>query len=268
MISEGYYVICQPKYVVPCVFDLNERGMFRSKPSVTNQWGYRIIASENLEVKLQYVCLIEKHIADPKGGVPYDFVLEEVLVDLDQDLSVDPEKIKDRLPETAASEILSAHEEWRNGYLPVKSDSAVETGGLSKKLRASIGERKEQIRKHLARKNSPWINAALPRLIQNFQRGLYRRVEDRLYAHYQQLGGEDFEWNLIRKMMQFFLIFEPGDGDALSKPDGGRWKNEDEAWDCWVGVAGSVREAQIIFRTMDAALRPLVPELAEEAAAG
>lgn len=69
-------------------------------------------------------------------------------------------------------------------------------------------------------------------------------------------------------MMQFFLIFEPGDGDALNKPDGGRWKNDDEAWDCWVGVAGSEREAQIICRTMDTVLRPLVPELAEEAAAG
>jgi hypothetical protein len=34
------------------------------------------------------------------------------------------------------------------------------------------------------------------------------------------------------------------------------------------GIAGSEREAQIICRTMDAVLRPLFPELAEEAAAG
>ena len=40
IIPKGFYTIYQPKYQTPCLFDLNKRGMFKSRPPINDApWG-------------------------------------------------------------------------------------------------------------------------------------------------------------------------------------------------------------------------------------
>jgi hypothetical protein len=91
MIPEGFYIINHPRRRVPGVFDLNERGMFKTRPPVAADWGYRIIANEDLNVQMQYLRLTEKTVTDSKTGETCCFVIEESLIDLDESLMPDME---------------------------------------------------------------------------------------------------------------------------------------------------------------------------------
>lgn len=115
----------------------------------------------------------------------------------------------------------------------------------------------EQSRKELVRRNRQWVFASIPCSVHDFRYGLYYRVKDNLYQQYLNTGGEDSEENLIRKMALFNRVLENCTQEDLPKPDGSRWKNEDEIWQCWIGFAGSEAEAHRVCRTMDAVFRDL-----------
>ena len=264
MIPEGFFVIHQPKHKIPGVFDLRERGLFKTRPYVTRDYAYRVIASSDLSVKLQLLCLKEKNVKDQKTGEPYSFFVENTLIDLDKELRLKSADLA-AYDQSVFDEILAAHDEWRNAYIPLKGNKKTDKEGLKKKLLASIAERKEIIGKELVRKNSTWVYAALPRMIQDFRYGLYPWVEDRLYEQYSQMGGPEKE--LIRRIILFRRIYECDQQDLMRKPNGGNWKNEDEIWECWIGFAGSEEEAKRVCRTMEAVFRPLAEEIAQQIAA-
>ncbi len=268
MVPEGFFVIHQPKHKIPGVFDLHERGLFRTRPNVTKDYAYRVIASDNLSVKLQFLCLKEKAVTDPTTGERYSFYVEETLIDLDEELGLKSADLDTHgSNQSVLDEILAAYDEWRNAYIPSNGNKKTDKEGLKKKLLTSIAERKEVIRKELVRKNSTWVAAALPRMIQDFLRGLYQRVEDRLYEQYRQMGGTDAEKDLIRRIVLFQCVYDCDKQDPMRKPDGGTWKNEDEIWECWIGFAGSEEEAKRVCRTMEAVFRPFVRQMAQQKAA-
>lgn len=268
MIPEGYFSIHQPKHKIPGVHDLHERGLFKTRPFVTKDYAYRVIASEGLSVKLQILFLIEKAVNDQTTGERYSFFVEETLIDLDEELRLKSEDLAAHgASQSVIDGILAAHEEWRNAYIPVKGNKKTDKEGLKNKLLTSITERKEVIRKELVHKNSAWVNAALPRLTQDFLRGLYLRVEDRLYEQYRQMGGTDEEKVLIKKIILFQRVYDSEKQDVMRKPDGGTWRSEDDIWECWIGFAGSEEEAKRICRTMEAVFRPLVKEKEQQKAA-
>ena len=267
MVPEEFFIIYQPKHKIPGVFDLHERGLFKTRPYVTKEWAYRVIARDDLTVRLQLLCLKEKAANDPKTGGRYNFLVEETLIDLDKELKLNA---ADLAPHTAnqsvLDEIVASHDEWRNSYIPVNGKKKIDKEGLKKKLSSSIAERKEIIRKELVRKNSTWVNPAMPRLIQDFRWGLYPQVEDRLFDQYGQMGGTDDEKALIKKISLFQRVYDHDRQNPMRKPDGATWKNEDEIWECWIGFAGSEEEAKRVCRTMEDVFRPLINEMAPQTA--
>jgi hypothetical protein len=267
MVPEGFFVIHQTKHKIPGVFDLHERGLFKTRPYLTKEYAYRIITSDDLSVKLQFLCLKEKAANDPTTSERYSFFVEETLIDLDEELKL---KSADLLTLVAnqrvLDEILTAHDEWRNAYIPLDGKKKTDKEGLKKKLLTAIAESKEVLRKELVRKNSAWVNAAMPRLIQDFQRGLYPWVKDRLYEQYRQMGGTNAEKELIKRIILFQRVYDCDERDLMRKPNGETWKSEDEIWECWTGFAGSEEEAKRVCRTMEAVFRPLVKEMAQQKA--
>ena len=262
MVPEGYFVIHQPKHKIPGVFDLHERGLFKTRPYVAKDYAYRVIAGDDLSVKLQFLCLKEQSVNDPTTSERYSFFVEETLIDLDEALSLrSADLATHEASQNNLEEIRAAHDEWRDAYIPLIENKKIDKKGLKKKLLNSIAERKQVIRKELIRKNSTWVNAAMPRLFQDFLRGLYLRVGDRLYEQYRQMGGTDAEKELIKKIILFQRVYDCDKQDPMQKPDGGSWTSEDEIWECWIGFAGSEEEAKRVCRTMEAVFRPLVEEM-------
>ncbi len=265
---KGFYVIYQPKYRVPSVLDLNERGLFNVRPFVIDSWAYRLIADEALRVKLQYLCLVEKNTTDPETGRRYNFAVENRLIDLDETLALTAADLTAAVPEeTIREKILTGLEEFKSAYIPLGEDKKINKEALRKKLSASIAERREMVCQELVRKNSAWVSSAMPRLIQDFRRTFYFKIGDHLYEHYHQQGGRIKEDELIRKINLFNRVYESDGRDVMRKPDGGIWKDEDEVWACWVGFAGGEEEAKRICRTMNAVFRPLADSMGDEAAA-
>lgn len=200
ILPNGFYIIHQPKYKTPSVFDLHERGLFKIRPFVTKDWAYRVLANSDLVVKLQYLCLKEKAIQDPTTKERYSFHVKQALIDLNESLKLKSTDLAGHVTnQSILDEILAAHDGWCNSYIPLNENRKTDIARLKKKLLASISERKEIICKELVRKNSRWVNLAIPRLLQDFHRGLYLRVEDRLYGQYRRLGGLDSEKELIKK---------------------------------------------------------------------
>lgn len=262
---EGFFTIYQPKHKIPGIYDLNERGMFRARPFVTKDYGYRVIMNEDLSVKMQLLCLKEKTAQDPRTGVSYNHIVDEILVDLDEVLRpIEADTATGETPPEVTEEILAEHEEWRKAFIPTDENQKTDKEALKQKLRAALLDRKEIIRKDLVRKNSTWVTAAMSRLVQDFLRGLYLKVEDCLYEQYRQMDGMDTEKELIKKILLFHRVYDCDNQDPMRKPDGGSWKSEDEVWECWIGFAGSEGEAKRVCRTMEAVFRPLKKEMTEQ----
>lgn len=267
-IPDSYFVLYQPKYRIPSVFDLHERSLFRTRPSITKDYGFRLIVNEEFKVKMQYMHIVKRDTVDENTDEKYYYVNDEIAMDLKKDLTLNLKKLKKNIADKDISdEIIKAHQEWYTSYVPLNQDGKADRSELEKKLTASINERREIIRQELVRKNNPWIEAVLPRRIQVFIRGLYLHVSDRLYDVYRENGGKDTEKGLIKKLQQFHRIYENDGRDELLKPNGSRWKNDDEIWECWLAFAGTEAEAKRICRTMEAVFRPLAKEMAGQAAA-
>ena len=256
-IPEACYVIYQPRYRVPCVFDLNERGAFLNRPSVTTPWGFRVVADTDLNVRIQSARLVHSPGIDARYGKPYGWMVEEALLDLNEELAPDTEAVARVIADSEIrSALMDAFNEWRESFLPVK-EGTVNHDELKRKLTNAIEECKDRIRKELVRKNQQWVFSRVPRRIQDFRYGLYKHVKERLYPEYLDNGGEDSEANLIKKIAVFNCVLENCSREDLPKPDGNAWKNENEILQCWIGFAGSEDEAWRVCRTMNTVFRDL-----------
>jgi hypothetical protein len=265
MISNEWFVVYQPKYKTPSVFDLHERGWFKERPAVTKDYGFRLMVTPESEVKIQYLHLIERQGVDEDTGNRYSWVNQEIFINLMENLGLDKEELAGNVPDDdIRNQIIKTHEEWYTANVPLGPDGIIDRPQLEEKLRACINEGKDIIRKKLVRKNNSWVQAALPHLIQDFNRGLYQRMSHNLYPDNTARGGEDTEKGLIKKIFTFYRVYEYDESDELLKPDGSRWESEDEIWNCWAGFAGSESEAQRVCSTIENVFRPVSEELSIE----
>ena len=257
-IPEDHYLLYQPKYRTPCVFDLHPRGMFTSRPPLLQSYGYRLLVDAGHLVQLQVAWLAARDVPDPQTNQRYSWVLEKALVALNADLALDPVALAEAVGDEAVCQnVIRDHGQWRESYVPGPADDSVDHDALDRKLGAAIRDARETARQILLEKNRPWIDAALPRLIFDFRHGLYTLVDDRLYPDYRDRGGKENEVELFRKIMGFYRICEHEGSDRLTRPDGKRWNGEDEIEACWIGFAGSEEEARRVVETMQAVIRPL-----------
>ena len=259
-IPEGFVVIFQPKYTVPSVFDLNERGTFADKPFITKAWGFRILAQKDSPARIQFGGLVHRPGKDSQSGKPYNWMVEEAVIDLDDLLTPDPEAIAEKITDSEIrSAMMDAFNAWHDNFTPMK-DGAVVRDELEQKLANVIEESQERTRKELVRKNQRWVISNIPRRIHDFKYGLYDHVKERLYTEYQSHGGEDSEPNLLKKIALFNRVLENCDQEDLLKPDGSIWRSEDEIWQCWIGFAGSEPEALRVCRTMHSVFKDFNPD--------
>ena len=262
-IPKGWFVLFQPEYKSPSVFNLNDLGLFNFFPSVSKPYGVRLIVDEKFNVQMQCLYLAEKEYVDQDSGKRYSHVNQEVLISLDQDLNLDSEGVKTMVTDSVVSdEIIAVHKEWYESSVPLK-DGAIDREELKQTLSSAIDKRKKTILENLERKNSTWLTSVLPRKITDFQRGLYPRMAGELHPRYQEQGGEDDVDALIRKINLFSCIY---DNEEMIKPDGTTWKDEDEQWDCWVAFAGSESEALRLTSVMKTVFPPVQEELTRELA--
>ncbi|WP_319524008.1 hypothetical protein [uncultured Desulfosarcina sp.] len=257
-LPEGYVVIYQPKYKVPSVFDLNDRGTFPERPFVTADWGFRILANDEPRVFLQVALLVHEPGKDPQTGKAYEWKVDEKRIALDKKLVPDPKDVAKQLPDAdIRSALTEQFNEWVDNLDPSKKGATLNAGELKKRLGELIEEARNRIRKELVRKNEYWVLSTIPRWVQEFRYGLYNHVGDNLYETYRNIGGDDTEKNLIKKIALFNRVLENCNEEELPKPDGNRWVNQDEIWQCWVGFAGSENEAHRVCRTMHTVFKDL-----------
>ena len=208
-------------------------------------------------VCLQFARLVNRPGKDSLSGKPYNWMVEDVLLNLDDRLAPDPEAVTRKISDSEVrSALMEAFNEWHGNFIPMQ-DGTVDHEALSQKLINAVGEGRERIRKELVRKNQQWVLSNIPRRIHDFKYGLYNHVKEKLYQEYQDIGGEDSEPNLIKKIALFNRVLENCNQKDLKKPDGNSWRNEDEIWQCWIGFAGSESEAHRVCKTMDAVFTDL-----------
>lgn len=255
IIPNGWFVLQQPKYKTPSVFDLHERGLFTSMPSVTRESGACLIINEDKQAGVYYKCVAQGHVV--QGNTAYSYQVQEGILRLTRDMKLNEKELKDIGESEIREEIMRVHGEWYKAYVPMQADGAVDIAELNRKLKSSLNEGKRLFREELKRKNSRWVEPVLDIMVWNFRRVLYRLVSGKLYPDYRARGGEDDEDGLIRKIQLFSRIYDSDDPENLLKPDGNRWQSEDEMWDCWIAYAGSESEAKRVCQSMEAVFRPL-----------
>jgi hypothetical protein len=258
-IPKGWFVLYQPKYKTPSVFDLHERGLFTSMPYVSRKSGAYLLINEDIQVSAYYRCIAEGH--QVQGHIAYSYIVHKGIIRLTEDMTLNEEELAGIGESDARDEIMRVCEEWYKSYIPLQADSTVDKAELDKKLKSSLNEGKKLFREELKRKNSGWIEPALGGMLWNFRHGLYGLVADDLYPDYRTRGGEDTEDGLIRKIQLFDRIYDSDDPDNLLKPDGKRWQSDDEIWDCWIAYSGSESEARRVCQSMEAVYRPLSARL-------
>ena len=65
------------------------------------------------------------------------------------------------------------------------------------------------------------------------------------YTEYSKLGGQHPEQAFAENLNAFFeVVVDAWMSASPKKPDGTPWKDQEEAWDYWVGRIGSSEEAR------------------------
>ncbi|WP_022666019.1 hypothetical protein [Desulfospira joergensenii] len=260
-IPNDFFIIYQPKYRVPCIFDLHSRGLFKTRPFVTKHFGFRVLGNPCGRVKLQCAWLVETRTTDKKSGRTWGFAVEERFLDLDRALEPVTGGLEKAFPDKeTCRKTLKNLNEWRESYLPQESNSSTED--LERKIQASIVDHKSRLRSELVHKNHDWIMAGLPRTLQDFRTYLYPAVRDHLIQTYRELGGESDEARVIRLLALFLHIFDHGETDLFKMHDWGGFQSKDQVWECWSGFTGSEDESRQLYSTMDRVFRPLAKKIA------
>jgi len=257
----GWFVLYQPDYATPNIFNLHESCRYKQRPPIRQDCGTRLLVSEDLRIALQYMHLSEEKRTDEATGTLYSHVNRHGLVGLTPDKDLDlsgPEG--DPIDDRVRQEIERVYDEWSDS-LSRTNDGRTDLEGLNRTLITAVERGQRICREWLIKSNSSWIQPFLPRMIQAFRNGIYEKVGDELVAEYRQRGGEESETDIIRKINLFARIY---DSEGLSKPDGNRWQDENELWDCWVAFSESEIEAKRLCATLSAVLPRVREELQEE----
>ena len=216
-----------------------------------------MLASPELKAIVQIGALVHQTGKDEQTGKPYNWKLEETLIELGELLAPDPETIARKVTDPELrSKLMEGFNAWHDNFIPT-NDGKADKKALEEKLSTVVDECRSRIRAELVRKNQHWVLSNIPRRIHDFKFGLYNHIKDRLYDEYCKNGGEDSEPNLIRKIALFNRVLEDCYREELLKPNGTKWKNDDEIWQCWIGFAGSENEARRVCRTMDTVFKDL-----------
>ena len=263
-IPKGWFVLYQPDYKLPSVFDLNDMGLFKSRPYVSKECGARMLVNRDFDIQIQCLYLTE-NTGEVQGSVQqYTYMAKEVLIPLGQGLKPDMEKLNGIAADSKIfDEILIVYKKWYENVL-FKENGEIDRPDLEKKMTSAINDRKKIIFESLVRQNHHWVKSILPRKMMDFKRGLYYRMSDTLYPEYRRQGGEKDENALIRGINIFRCIFDDEEG---IKPDGTSWKDEEEQWECWVAFIESESEAFRIVSVMNQVFPEVQKELRLELAA-
>ena len=100
----GWYVLYQGEYKTPNVFNLHERGLFRSRPRVAVDLGARLLINEQNNVAIQYMHLIDSITTVDETGEKYLSKLDRDLFPLDDDLKLDEIKLAETISEKTIRE--------------------------------------------------------------------------------------------------------------------------------------------------------------------
>ncbi|WP_156915904.1 hypothetical protein [Desulfatirhabdium butyrativorans] len=256
---KGWFFLQPPKYRIPSVFDLHERGLFTTMPSVTRKSGACLVVKEDLQVSIWFKYITEGHTV--RENVSYSYRVNEGILPLKADMTLDDQALADIVESDAREEVLRIHAEWYRSYIPMRADNIPDRPELEKKLASSLNEGKKLYREELKRQNNRWIERLLGVKIWKYKKYIHPLVSDELFSDYRKQGGEDTEEGLIRKVQLFSLVYDTDQQDDLLKPDGNHWGSEGEMWDCWIAYAGSELEAKRVCQSMEAVFRPLSASL-------
>lgn len=257
----GWFVLYQPEYANPNVFNLHESGRFKHRPPIRQECGARLLVSEDLRLAVQYMHIVDEKFTDEATGALYSCTNRHGLVELKPDRALDLSGLEgDAIDDRTRKEIERAYSEWFSS-LPQTSDGHMDVEAINRASIAAMEKGQRLCREWFIKSNMSWIQPFLPRMIQDFRNGIYERAADALYAEYRQKGGEKPESDFIKKVNLFARIYE---SEGLLKPDGNTWQSEDELWDCWVAFSGSEPEAKRLCSTLASILPALREELQEE----
>lgn len=245
---DGWFVVSQPRYRVPCVFDLHQRGTFTACPPVTAVCGARMLVDEEFRLAVEYRYLVEDR--GLQHGKFVSHVTRQGVFLLDETLALDLTAVHREVTSSEAiEEITRVYGNWCKDFLPLAADGTVDRAALGNKLRAALAEGRKQLRDELRRIHGGWIErrvAALTGGPAGWNRGA---TLEETYRRYQESGGADTPAGVFRKVAQFYSICDQGEqGDPLCSA-GEEWGNEEMIWECWLAHAGGEEEA---WRVMDA----------------
>lgn len=139
-----WFVLFQPEYKVPHIFNLHERGMFQERPTVSNEIGVRLIATEKLEIQAEARYLREQFVADPKTGRRFYYVAVNVTVPLTQKLTLHKKALAGVGEETVKQAITEVFKDWLDNHLPRRKDGKVDRAGL-KAVVAKAGKKGQAV---------------------------------------------------------------------------------------------------------------------------
>jgi len=259
-VPKGFYVLHQPKYRTPSVFDLNDRGRVTSRPTLSSNVGFRLLVDAAQNVKVQCALFRDGDRANPSSGND-SCRLQKIVMALSDTLELDEKAFAGQVEDAAAEVVTAGVRQWRANFFGDTEDGGFDRNAIAAKLSRAYEECQISYCRNLARHNRDWVQAALPRLLFDFKRTLFRDVRVHLLPAYRENGGEDSEDDLVRKIMLFYRVLDNCESGDLLKPNGLCWQDEDEIWDCWIGFAGSEAEAKRICRTLGAVLLPLAERM-------
>ena len=254
--TKSWYLIVEPKYRIPHVFNLNKNCRFKGLPSITRRVGARIIANKELEVSIEYRYLVDTPTVHE--GQHYTHMTQQGLIALSSEYSLDMSTIDREVKDSETrQEIISMHKKWTEEWLPVKTDGGIDLEAIQEKVAGAIHEAKKKLWREIKKRNEQWVNARLP-LIRLGIAGWPESelISEDLYETYERLGGKDDKAGLMKKVAQFYTISFTTEPDGLQRLDGNTWQDEDEIWDCWLGFMGDESEAGMVFEAMMQVFKP------------
>jgi hypothetical protein len=206
--ARGWFVLYQPDYARPNVFNLHESGRFKHRPRIRRDCGARLVVRENLRIAVQYMNFVEEKIVDESTGALSPFVNRNGLVPLTRDRVLDLNRLEDnRIDDRIRAEIGRSYNEWVDSLARTKKGQIGEEE-LNRALIAAVERGRRICREWLIKTNMSWIQPFIPRMIHHFRYGIYERLGGEGFAEYTERGGEQPESDVVRKVNLFARIYE------------------------------------------------------------
>ena len=129
-----WFVLFEPDYRTPSVFNLHDRGLFISKPSVTCTVGARVVVNEKNGLAIYGRQLIKTPSVDEKTGRHYRYKTEIIIVSLTQKLTPNKKEFNAISSDDLRGEITAVYETWYSSHLPRRKDGKIDRTGLNNQI--------------------------------------------------------------------------------------------------------------------------------------